>query len=269
MEQLRRAAEDITGGADLRRRIDIGPGKDEMHRLAETFNNMFARLENSFEVEKQFVADASHELRTPAGVILAQSEFALSQDDPGEKDEALIAIQRQAKKMEKLIQSLLLLARLERGMEEMPLERLDFSALLQELCDDFALTLERDIALEQNIAPDIFVKGSKELLARLALNLFSNALRYGRLGGHIWVTLAQESTAAVLRVRDDGAGIAPAHLPNIWRRFYQADPARSQGSGLGLSMVRGIAGLHGGSVSCTSHEGAGSEFELRLPLTKL
>jgi len=269
LDQLRRAAQEVSSGEDLNRRIDIGPGQDELHRLADTFNEMLARLEASFETEKQFVSDASHELRTPTAVILAQAEYALSQEDPAEYAEALESIGRQAGKMQKLIQSLLLLTRLERGMEEMPQEPVNLSALLAELCDDFSLALERDITLEAQIVPELFVNGNRELLTRLCMNLLSNAMRYGRCGGHIRVSLEAEESSAVLRVKDDGIGIAPAHLKKIWQRFYQADPARTQGSGLGLSMVQNIAKLHGGSVGCTSIEGRGSEFELRLTLIKL
>ena len=269
LDKLRRATEEVSSGEDLKRRVDIGPGQDELHRLADTFNEMLARLEASFEAERQFVSDASHELRTPTAVILAQAEYALSQENPAEYAEALESIARQAGKMQKLVQSLLLLTRLERGMEEMPLEPLGLSALLTEICGDFELTLECGITLETRIAPGITVSGNRELLSRLVLNLLGNAVRYGRAGGYIRVTLEQGATSVVLRVKDNGVGIAPAHLEKIWQRFYQADPARSQGSGLGLSMVRNIARLHGGSVGCFSREGQGSEFELRLPLMKL
>lgn len=262
LERLRRAADEVSGSADLRRRIDLGPGQDEIHRLADTMNAMLARLEASFEAEQQFVADASHELRTPTAVILAQTEYAMS--EPLQQGEALESIHRQALKMQRLVQSLLLLTRLERGMDRLPMEPFDFSALLEELCEDFALTLDRGITLETSITPGLAVTGNRELLSRLTLNLLSNAARYGRPQGHIWLRLAQEEGGVLLEVEDDGIGIAPEHLAKIWQRFYQADASRSQGTGLGLSMVQGIARLHGGQVTCRSQVGQGSGFAFRL-----
>jgi signal transduction histidine kinase len=258
VEQLRRAGQEISSGEDLSRRIAIGGG-DELHRLAVTFNAMLTRLEASFEQERQFTADASHELRTPVAVILAQCESLELQDLPEETACEIAVIRRQAQKMHRLIQSLLALARLESGTEEIAKTPVDFSALLAEQCGEFVL-LHKNIITD--IAPKIIVTGNRELLGRMATNLIANAVQYSNPAGRIWVSLQKEAGRAVLRVRDEGIGIAPEQQENIWRRLYQADAARQAqgGMGLGLCMVRQIARAHGGQAYCESEPGKGSMF---------
>jgi len=271
IEDIRRAAEEIDGGRDLSRRLALGEGRDELHRLAETFNHMLARLETSFEAEKQFVSDASHELRTPTAVILAQCEEVLER--PGSADnlrDALEVVRRQAQKLSRLIAQMLAFTRLERGIESAQMERLNVSDLLEALCAEMG---PLHPGLQADIQPDVYAAADRDLLTRLTVNLLQNAFRYGKPGGHAWVTLRREGTHAVLAVRDDGIGIAPEHLTQIWNRFYQVNPARSAsqsggetgGAGLGLAMCRQIAALHGGRITATSEPGRGSEFRFALP----
>ena len=263
IDRIIRAAETIDEGRDLSRRIGLPPGRDEISRLGQAFDSMFARLETSFEAEKQFTSDASHELRTPTAVILAQCEDARRHaETPEQYAQAVEVIERQARRMSGLIAQLLQMTRLEQGTQRAAFERADLSALTEVICEE---TPTADAVLQIDIQPDIEADFDVTLVSRLLQNLLNNAVRYG--GGRIWVTLRRDGADAVLSVRDDGAGI-PADLQDkIWQRFYQADASRSgeNGAGLGLPMVRQIAALHGGTVSLTSAPGKGSCFTFRFP----
>lgn len=263
IDRIINAAETIGEGRDLSRRIGLPPGRDEISRLGQAFDSMFARLETSFEAEKQFTSDASHELRTPTAVILAQCEDARRHaETPEQYAQAVEVIERQARRMSGLIAQLLQMTRLEQGTQRAAFEHADLSALTEVICKE---TPTADAVLQTDIQPDIEADFDVTLVSRLLQNLLNNAVRYG--GGHIWVTLRRDGADAVLSVRDDGAGI-PADLQDkIWQRFYQADASRSgeNGAGLGLPMVRQIAALHGGTVSLTSALGKGSCFTFRFP----
>lgn len=263
IDRIINAAETIGEGRDLSRRIGLPPGRDEISRLGQAFDSMFARLETSFEAEKQFTSDASHELRTPTAVILAQCEDARRHaETPEQYAQAVEVIERQARRMSGLIAQLLQMTRLEQGTQRAAFEHADLSALTEVICEE---TPTADAVLQIDIQPDIEADFDVTLVSRLLQNLLNNAVRYG--GGHIWVTMRRDGADAVLSVRDDGAGI-PADLQDkIWQRFYQADASRSgeNGAGLGLPMVRQIAALHGGTVSLTSAPGKGSCFTFRFP----
>ena len=240
---------------------------DEAGRLAGSFDRMFERLEQSFEAEKQFTSDASHELRTPTAVILSQCSFAEKYGETREDyQEAISVIHRQADKMSLLISRLLDITRLDLGSQKLKRESVDFSEMIALICEEQD-SGGRDISLSADISPGVIVDGDPFLLSRAAVNLLENARKYGREGGRIRVRLAQDGAEAVLTVEDDGIGIAPENLEKIWQRFYQADPSRGEqsGLGLGLSMVRQIAELHGGSAEAESELGKGSRFTVRIP----
>ncbi len=267
IKQITAAATEIGNGRDLKKRIAIGPGNDELHRLANTFDEMFERLDRSFEAEQQFTSDASHELRTPVSVIRAQCEYTLEKDrSPEEYREALEVISRQSGKMSRLVEDMLSLTRLERKAENYPLEPLDFSALVKSLSEDLALLREKNIVLTCEAEEGIKVNGNHELLSRLLTNLVGNAYRYGHENGHIYISLRRQEGSARLVVDDDGIGISPEQADKIFDRFYQADSSRSnQGTGLGLSMAQEIARIHGGSITVESNLGKGSKFIFKIP----
>lgn len=261
VKQIADTAAHITRGSDLKKRIDIGEGKDELHCLAASFNEMIDRLDGAFETEKQFASDASHELRTPMSVILAQCEYTLEEERSGEEYAgALRVIRRQGAKMARLIDDMLTFTRLERKADSIEMKKLDFSALAQSVSEDMALLREKEITLTAAIEPGIFVWGSAPLLGRLLGNLIGNAYRYGRENGHITVSIHSQNDEAVLSVADDGIGIAKENQARIFQRFYQVNDARGGGTGLGLSMVQEIARLHGAAVSLESKAGEGSNF---------
>lgn len=164
---------------------------------------------------------------------------------------------------------LLHITRLEQGTQKLQLETADLSQLVEVLCEEQAHLAPEGTTLAVHTQPDLLVNGDVTLLSRLLTNLISNAYRYGKPNGHVWVDLRREGQWAVLSVRDDGSGIAPEDRERIFQRFYQVDAARGKdGSGLGLFMVQQAARLHGGSVTVDSRIGEGSTFIVRLPLAE-
>jgi len=270
VRNINHAADAITEGKDLSKRIDAGGGRDEIHELATTINRMLERLEKAFEAEKQFVSDASHELRTPVSVILAQCEMTLEREQPvSEYIDTLRIVERQAGNMARLIAHLLTVTRLEQGASKANFEMVDLSRLLTALCEEETLIAPRGISLHTLIAPGIQARVDAALVTMLFHNLVSNAFKYGKDNGQVTIDLHAEHDTVVLRVSDNGPGIPKSEQEKIWRRFYQADPSRTpDGSGsvgLGLSIVRQIAYLHGGRMTLDSALGKGSTFEFRFP----
>lgn len=267
VEQISEAASRISRGDDLKQRIELGEGRDELHKLADSFNEMIARLDQAFEAERQFTSDASHELRTPMTVIMAQCEYSLEKERNGEEyREALGVIQRQGRKMSRLIGDMLEFIRLEIKKDSYPKKAVDLTVLTESLCADMALIREKGITLTWEAEQSIGVIGNEELLTRLLTNLISNAYRYGKEDGHIHVKLQADAKTASLSVADDGIGIAPEEQEKIFRRFYQVDGSRTgAGTGLGLSMVYEIAHFHGGEVGLESVQDEGSTFTFTMP----
>ncbi len=266
VEKITEAASQISRGRDLNKRIGLGKGSDELHKLANVFDDMFSRLDEAFKTEQRFTSDASHELRTPMAVIMAQCEYTLEEPRTAEEyTEALTVIQRQGRKMSRLIEDMLCFARMEQNGKSYPMERLDLSALAEDVCSDMSLIMDKNIALEWHIKQGVFVSGNRTLLTRLLTNLISNAYRYGRQDGEIIVTL-DETDEIILTVKDNGIGISKEQQKKIFERFYRADSSRNtEGTGLGLAMVKDIADYHSGSVEVSSNEGEGSVFTVRFP----
>lgn len=267
MEKILSAADSISDGGDLTARVGLKRGPTEMRRLSRAFDRMFARLELSFNAERQFASDASHELRTPITVILAECDRAKRKDKSPEDFLASIAvIEEQGKHMSELVQQLLGLTRIQHGTDRYPMRRSDLSIFVESCCGEFMPHDSRGISLETDIKPGIEADFNPALMSRVVQNLLQNAYKYGRENGHILVSLEQRGGRALLRVRDDGIGIAPEDQDKIWQRFWQADTSRGEdgGSGLGLAMVKEIAEFHGGRASVDSEPGKGSTFMVEI-----
>lgn len=264
IKKIEETATRITDEHDWGQRIEAVNKDDEVGRLAKAFNRMMDRLEHSYESERQFTSDASHELRTPTSVILAQTDYTLEKDrTPEEYKEALEVVQKQGNRMNTLIGDMLDYTRMEQSAERYPFDTVDLSELVSETAGQMAMLRTNGITLHQDIAGDVSLKGNPLLLSRLLQNLISNAYRYGRENGRIDVSLKEENGHAVLTVADDGIGIAKAEQEKIFDRFYRSDASRTvQGTGLGLSMVKRIAEMHGARVELESEEGAGSIFRI-------
>lgn len=270
---------EIRSDADLSRRVgltDADNGKapvhrDEFYALAETFDGMLEELEEVFRREQQFTSDASHELRTPVSVILAQCDAMLSDESLTEDQRSQLAlIRRKAAGMSDMISQLLFLSRADQGRQPIHRERLDLSELTEMIIEEQQMLADGagcGIRIESRISPGVEADADETLYIRMVSNLLSNAVRYSHDGGKVEVILEERDGEVRGRVKDHGVGIAAEDLTRIWERFYQADSSRTETShsGLGLSMVRWIAHAHGGDVSVASEAGKGSEFAFYFP----
>lgn len=265
LDSIMSAAASINEAQDLSRRIGLPPGRDEFSQLAATFDQLFQRLEKSFESEQQFAADASHELRTPVSIIKGACEYAEKYDEtPEERLETISMIHRQANRMSQLISQLLSMTRLDQGTETAKLEPVKLNDLIRSLCQEQAYDPHR-LILE--LQEEVTAAADPALLSRLIQNLVENGFKYGRPDGCVWISVRQDGDEILLEVRDNGMGIPSEQQDKIWQRFYRADPARSGegGTGLGLAIVRQIAQLHGGYMTLESVPRVGSAFTLHLP----
>lgn len=270
IELMAQTADHISSGKDLSLRIDTGDARDELAHLGSTINQMLSRLQTSFEREQQFSSDVSHELRTPLSVILSQCEYALSPDaDDAARMDALRSVYRQSRRMNELVSQLLMLSRADRGVYAIEKKDINLSLLAESCCEDLLPAADAaDLKLETDIKPNIHISGDETLLIRLLHNLLSNAVRYNRKDGIISLRLSVADGYAVLAVSDTGIGIRREELDKIWDRFYRADTSRStEGTGLGLSMVKWIAEVHGGTVHAESEFQKGSCFTVRFYLS--
>lgn len=266
--QMAETARAIGTGSDLSQRIETDGRGDELNQLGDTMNEMLARLQASFEAERQFSSDVSHELRTPIAVIRSQCEFALSgQAGEEEKREAFEAVLKQSERMNSIVSQLLLLSRAENGKFVPEREPVELNVLCETVCEELeAMVAERQVELAWN-TEKLQITGDETLLIRMVNNLVSNAIRYNRPGGSAEVSLRKRGKYAVLTVRDTGIGIRREDLGQIFNRFYRADRSRSsEGTGLGLSMAAWIARVHGGSIRVESVYGEGSVFTAELPI---
>lgn len=268
--KIRKTAKNISESNDLSQRINIPHRKDEISDLANTFDEMLDRIEQTMNREKQFTSDASHELRTPVSVILSECEYmadCATTDD--EYKESAVSIKNQAEKMSKLISELLMISRMDKNSLQLNIEKTDISELLSFICEEQMQIHSKDITLNANIMPDIYADADKFLLARLFINLISNAYQYSHAGDEITVTLTESKDKVIFRVADTGIGIPEDKLSKIWERFYRVDSSRTASDnnsmGLGLAMVKEIAKLHNGEVSVTSKAGFGSTFTFIMP----
>ena len=267
IDEITKMSDEISEGRDLSRRLNMRNVTMEAYILAQSYDKMLERLERSFDMEKQFTSDASHELRTPTAVIISQCEYAQEHDvTPDEFRDTISIIKRQARRMNAMVSQLLSFARMEQGTQKVKLEHADISDIVEAVCEEQA-ELNPGVDFQCAIDPGICSNVDITLMSRLVENLITNACKFG--GKHVKVGLYEEDGQIYLFVRDDGIGISPENQKKVWDRFWQAEPSRSdnrQGSnGLGLSMVREIAKLHRGEMSLQSAPRQGSTFTLKMP----
>jgi heavy metal sensor kinase len=262
-------AREITG-SNLNRRLEIGNAAEELAILAASFNELLARLDQSFEAMRRFVADASHELRTPIAVIRGEADVALSHDrGAAEYKESLAIVLDESRRLSRLVDDLLNLARADAGRVKLEVQEFYFNELLAECCRSMqTLASASDVALECCSPGDVQFRGDEGLLRRLVINLLDNAIRYTPPGGKVSAELEAGPARVLIRISDTGAGIPPEAAPHVFERFYRADKARSRqdgGFGLGLAIVKWIAEAHNGTVELTRNAGPGTTFMVTLP----
>ncbi len=254
--------------ANLGERVDPGTMDEELRSLSQTLNSMLDRLQDSFEKQTRFTADASHELRTPLAVMLTHCELAMSRPRTAEELKQTVGVcQRAAERMRGLVEGLLTLAKSDAGNEEDQRQRVDLRGVADE-----ALTMLEPIARQSGIelrvegeGAEAFVDPSK--LSQAVLNLVHNAILYNRPEGNVLVRVWNEGDGACLSVTDTGIGIPAESLPRLFDRFYRVDPSRSErsGSGLGLAISKSHIESQGGTIDVTSEVGRGSVFTIKLP----
>lgn len=259
---------------DLSGRVAYGLD-DELGRLARTVNAMLGRLERAFHRQRQFTADASHELRSPLAVIEAEATLALRRQRPAEEyRDALSTISEEAITMNRLIDQLLMLARGDAGAEAIDYQQIDLSELIVETIGVMQpLAEEKRLKLSVKSSPvqgnlGMRVTGDETQLKRVLTNLIENAIRHTEPDGEITVLVERHDSLIEWQISDTGCGISEEHLPHVFERFYRADKARSRqegGSGLGLAICRLIVEAHHGVISVESGLGEGTTFLIQLP----
>lgn len=265
-----KTANEISSQNDVKKRIEINPEakQDELHNLSVTLNHMLDKIENLINQEKQFTSDASHELRTPISVILAQGEYLLDIADNDKEKELAKNIVDKANQVSKLVSRLLLLARIDQDRQKFKKEKVDVGLLVDIAIDSVKeLAEEKNIEILTNIPEDIMVRADEALLLSAVTNLISNGIKYGKERGRVVISASKLTGGIKIIVADNGIGIKKEHLDKIWGRFYRIDDVRNDeygSNGLGLSVVKSIVRLHGGEITVKSEPGKGTEFTILL-----
>jgi heavy metal sensor kinase len=264
---------------NLHERLPVKSDRDELGRLAVTFNELLGRLNLSFEQQRRFMADASHELRTPLAIVRGEAEVSLSlpQREGGEYRESLTAVHDEGMRMSRIVEDLFTLARADAG--QYPFKPVDF--YLDDLIIDCvrsarSLAEQRAVRLQvEGTGSELLLRGDEALFSRMLMNLLDNAIKHTLPGGHVVVSRTRVDDSHVIRVEDTGTGIPVEAQPHIFERFYRADKARTRnlesdgsGAGLGLSIAQWIAQLHGGRITLERSDQTGTIFAINLPTSK-
>jgi heavy metal sensor kinase len=264
------------GASNLNERIPEPQNNSELGRLARIFNELLARLDESFAQQKRFMADASHELRTPVAVVCGESEVALSQPTRDEQEyrESLAIVNDEGQRLTRMVDDLFTLARADAG--EYPLVLTDFyldESLNECVRSVRSLAAQKDLAISyEPPVEEVAFRGDESLVRRMVLNLLHNAIKFTSKGGQVRVSLKENQQACEVTISDTGPGIPHEAQGYVFDRFYRADKARSRdeslngsGAGLGLSIAKWVAELHGGTIVLDSSNGEGATFVISLP----
>ena len=266
-EMARRAERLAPGGVED---LGLSERRDELGQLARGFNGLLARLRQALRAQREFTADASHELRTPVSVIRSAADVTLARENRSESEyrEALTIVATEARRIGRLVDDMLVLARADAGAY--PLRRANL--YLNELVSDCQRTVEilarhRDVTIRMWARDDLPFCGDENLLRRMLVNVMQNAVTSTRPGTAVIVDVSANGRQVDIRVTDEGDGIPERDRARIFERFVQLDPARrSEGAGLGLPIARWIAEIHGGSLELIQSGTGGSTFRILLPL---
>jgi len=272
INEIARSAQEI-GGDDLTKRLNWQGRTDELGILAARFDEMLSRLEAAFARERRFISDASHELKTPLTVINGNAQMLLRWGDKDEtvRKEALEAIRSESASMARVINAMLTLAKTD-NLHALALEPTNLRPIVADATAALRPQAEaKGLSLRAECDGDAYVMGEPGLLRQLVTNLTENAIKFTESGG-VQVSMRSENAHALLDVADTGPGIPRDAMPQVFDRFYRADPARSravEGTGLGLAVVRNIVRAHGGEIDIKSEVGRGTTFSVRLPTLTL
>ena len=271
VDEISQAAQRISI-ENLTDRLPLPPTHDELHRLSETLNAMFSRLEESVRRIKEFTADASHELRAPISLIRTTAEIAVQRERSAEEyRQALREILEESERTSEVVNSLMLLARADSAKEFLELVPADACAVVREAIDQGKkLARTRSVSFSADVPGEhIPIRADIDALRRALLIFIDNAVKYTPPSGSVRVTLRANDGFAVASVKDTGIGMTEEQLTHIFDRFWRADKARSRdegGAGLGLSIAKWIVEMHDGSIEVQSEPGRGSVFTVRVPI---
>ena len=266
------------GAANLHERLPVANARDELGGLALVINGLLARLDRSFEQQRRFMADASHELRTPIAIMRSEAEVALSEPETSNQElrDSIAIFKDETKRLTAIVEDLFMLARADAGQYQLTPKELYLDELAGEVTRAVrALAAERELSLQLDAPKEMPFRGDENLLRRLLLNLVDNAIKYTSSGGAVTVSCKPEGNRYIITVSDTGPGIPAEAQPHIFERFYRADSARARaedhragltcGAGLGLSIARWVAEVHEGSLELLHSSTAGSVFQVILP----
>jgi two-component system OmpR family sensor kinase len=269
VRRLTRLANAVQDSGDVRQRVPVPLARDEIRDLAETLNAMLARLDTAFTVQRRFVADASHDLRTPVAAMLSLAENARDGIGSQTPAQSLAAIAEQAQRLRQLINNLLHLSRADEGCLTLEREPIRLDMLVRDIAISLLpLAQERQVTLQPGRLDEVTIEGDISQLLLVVMNLVDNALTYTPAGSAITLSVQHTGNQARVTVQDTGIGIAPDDLPHIFERFYRADAARQRatgGSGLGLAIVQTLVDAHHGTIDVSSTPGKGTTFIVTLP----
>jgi heavy metal sensor kinase len=274
VQQMALTADQISSH-NLDQRLGVANPRDELGQLAETFNRLFERLQQAFQQQRQFMADASHELRTPISVALTATQVSrANRHHTDELHDTLEVVQSQMLRLRRVVEDMFTLAQADSGVYE--LTRTTFyldEVILESVRAGRILGNVRDVAIRVgHLASEATCEGDEGLLRQLILILLDNAVKYTAAGGHVEISLLASADTYRVRVEDTGCGIPAADQPYIFDRFYRADKARSRrqpgagsGAGLGLAIAQWIVQLHRGKIWLENSGANGSVFWFELP----
>ncbi len=269
VDQIRRAAVKISS-SNLDERIDIKGRKDELGRLAETFNAMIARLKDSFQRINQFSIDVSHELKTPLTILKGETEVVLRKDRDNEEYKNLLQSNlEEIDRMARIIDDLLLLSKADRKDMKLNIGNISLRDLVADVCMNMKIFADKkEIVLVVDELADVRLIGDELKLRRMLWNIMENGIKYTPKGGVVTVSSYTNNGFVCVNVTDNGMGISGDDIKYIFDRFYRADRSRKResGSGLGLSISKWIAEAHKGAIEVTSQLSKGSQFLIKLPI---
>jgi signal transduction histidine kinase len=253
--------------ANLDQRIPLPRNRDELYRLSATINALLDRLQDAFQREKQFTADASHELKTPLSVVKGTLDVLVRKPrDSAHYEERIRYCLDELNRMARLIDQLLMLARYENDMMNPNIAKMEITAALQSVVSRLEpMAVEKLISIRMTNSPAGTVAADQAMLEMMLENILSNAIKYSPPGSSIEIGTAIRTGSLVCTITDHGVGIPEEKLQNVFDRFYRVDESRSSstgGFGLGLSIVRKLADLQHIGISVSSRENGGTTFEL-------
>jgi len=270
MRRIVRTVVDILETGDLGRRVPADRVRGTPAEIVAAFNRLLDRNAALVRAVHESLDNVAHDLRTPMTRLRATAERALARpDDADAAREAVADCLEESDRLLTMLNTLMEVAEAETGTMRLDRSRADLADVVRAVAELYALVAEeRGATLETRVAAGVVADVDATRLRQAVANLVDNALKYGRAGNVVTVTLAREGGEAVLTVADRGPGIPPDELPRIWDRLYRGDRSRSErGLGLGLSLVRAVVAAHGGRVEAESAPGRGATFRIRLPAT--